>query len=199
MTCNTSAVGLLLQGLARFIDQPSILHRNDRLRSEILQQRDLLVRERAHLLPIDDEVTEKRIFFAQRHREQGAAAAQLDEIAADRVARPVGLVLCDICDMDDRLAAQQTAMRVVRTDRMRSSSQELRKRRRCAADRGRMDLLAIIDPKSPESGAAQLQRFVQHRVENGSEVARGAVDDLQYLGGRGLLLQGFVTLGGAFS
>ena len=42
--------GLLLQRLARLGDQPRILHRDHRLRGEILQQRDLLVGERPDLL-----------------------------------------------------------------------------------------------------------------------------------------------------
>ena len=45
--------GLLLQGFARLGDEPRILHRDDRLRREILQQRDLLVGERADLLAVD--------------------------------------------------------------------------------------------------------------------------------------------------
>src|SRR3981081_1177547 len=46
---------LLLQSLARLGDQPCILHRDDRLRREVLQQRDLLVGERSHFLAIDAE------------------------------------------------------------------------------------------------------------------------------------------------
>src|SRR5262249_43003242 len=44
--------GLLLQGLARLTQEPRVLHRNDRLRGEILQQCDLLVGERPHLFAI---------------------------------------------------------------------------------------------------------------------------------------------------
>ena len=50
-----------------------------------------------------------------------AAGAQLDVIATDRVASAVGLVLGDICNMDDRLATQQTSMRVIGSDCMRGS------------------------------------------------------------------------------
>ena len=54
MTCkHLGGRGLLLQRLARLGDQPRVLHRDDRLRREILQQRDLLVGERPHLLAID--------------------------------------------------------------------------------------------------------------------------------------------------
>ena len=35
----------------------------------------------------------------------------------------------------------------------------------------------------------------RQRVEHRGEIPRRAVDDLQYLGGRGLLLQGFARLG----
>jgi hypothetical protein len=47
---NLGGCGLLLQGLARLGDQPRVLHRDDRLGREVLQQRDLLVREGPHVL-----------------------------------------------------------------------------------------------------------------------------------------------------
>ena len=62
--------GLLLQRLARLGDQPRVLHRDHRLRREILQQRDLLVGERPHLLAIDGDSAEQRIVLAQRHDQQ---------------------------------------------------------------------------------------------------------------------------------
>jgi hypothetical protein len=51
-----------------------------------------------------------------RGEQVGSPAAQLDKVAADRVARAVGFLLGDICNMDDRLAPQQTSMRVIRAD-----------------------------------------------------------------------------------
>ena len=122
--------------------------------TEILDECDLLFGERADFLTIDHEVTKKGIVPAQRHREQSAASAQLDKTAADRVARPISLVLCNICNMDNRLAAQQTPMRIIWADRMRSSCQKLCKSRRYAAKCGRMHLRIIIGPKDPEIGSA---------------------------------------------
>ena len=56
MTCkHLGGRGLLLQRLARLGDQPRVLHRDDRLRGEVLQQRDLLVGERANFLAVDDD------------------------------------------------------------------------------------------------------------------------------------------------
>src|SRR5215472_11009554 len=86
-------------------------------------------------------------------------------------------------------------MRIVRADWMRGSRQKLLKRRWCAVDGGRMDPLAIIGPKGPESGSAQSQGLFEHRVEHRSEVAGRRIDDLQYLGRGGLLLQSFAGLG----
>ena len=53
MTCNTSAVAVCCSNASRVsVDQPRVLHRDDRLRREILQQRDLLVGERPHFLAV---------------------------------------------------------------------------------------------------------------------------------------------------
>ncbi len=54
MTCNTSAVAVCCsKRLARLGKQPRVLHRDHRLRREVLQQRDLLVGERPNLLAVD--------------------------------------------------------------------------------------------------------------------------------------------------
>ena len=45
--------GLPFQGLARLGQEPRVLHRDHRLRGEILQQRDLFVGERPHLQAVD--------------------------------------------------------------------------------------------------------------------------------------------------
>jgi hypothetical protein len=55
--------------------------------------------------------------------------------------------------------------------------------------------VAVDRPQHALNGVAQPDRLFQHRVEYRGEVAGRGVDDLQYLGGRGLLLEGFVTLG----
>ena len=54
MTCkHLGGRGLLLQSFARLGDQPRVLHRDDRLRREVLQQRDLLVGERPDFLAVE--------------------------------------------------------------------------------------------------------------------------------------------------
>ena len=46
--------------------------------------------------------------------------------------------------------------------------------------------------------AAQTQRLLQNRIEYREEVTGGAVDNLQYFGGRSLPLQPRISLGSAF-
>jgi len=49
--------------------------------------------------------------------------------------------------------------------------------------------LAIIDPERAESGTAETVRFIQYGLEHRREIAGRGIDDLQYLGGRSLLIQ----------
>jgi len=43
-----------VRALAQLAEQPRILHRDHRLRGEVLQQRDLLVGKRSNLRTVDD-------------------------------------------------------------------------------------------------------------------------------------------------
>ena len=52
--------GLLLQGLARLGQEPRVLHRDHRLRREVLQQRDLLFGKRPYFLASGDEICPSR-------------------------------------------------------------------------------------------------------------------------------------------
>jgi hypothetical protein len=54
----------LIGALMQFVDQPRVLHRNDRLRGEILQQRDLLVGEGVNLEASSVDHADQRAAFA---------------------------------------------------------------------------------------------------------------------------------------
>jgi len=55
-------------------------------------------------------------------------------------------------------------------------------------------VLPVIGAHESEAGLAQPRRLFEHRLEHRSEVARGAVNDLQHLGGGGLLSESLFTL-----
>ena len=61
--------------------------------------------------------------------------------------------------------------------------------------RGCKQHLALEKRQSSKRRPAQSVRLLENRVEYRSEIAGRRVDDLQNLGDRGLLLQGFACLG----
>ena len=63
------------------------------------------------------------------------------------------------------------------------------------AHRDRTEFLPVVCLKAAVGDAAQRHGFIQHRVENGVEITRRRVDDLQDLGGCGLLFECFAGLG----
>src|SRR5437763_16527455 len=50
--------GLPLERLARLRDQPRVVHRDDRLRRKVLNQRDLAIAEWSHLLAVHSDGAE---------------------------------------------------------------------------------------------------------------------------------------------
>src|SRR5262249_31533454 len=114
-------------------------------------------REGLHCLAINNKVSEERLVLAQRHSQQSAAAAFLDKVATDRIARLIGLVIRDVSNMHNRLAAQQTGMCVVLSDRLGRARQEFGMRLRHALERGGMKALTLIGPKDTEGCVAQAQ------------------------------------------
>src|ERR1700687_6146844 len=69
--------GLLLQGLLRLGDEARVLHRDDRLRREILQQRDLLVGEGPDFLAIDLDTSEQFLVFSQTDDQRAASSTEI--------------------------------------------------------------------------------------------------------------------------
>jgi hypothetical protein len=63
----------------QFAKQPRILHGDDRLRREVLKQRDLLVRERTDLFAIDGQHTDQHLVFTQSDNEVGSDAGDFDQ------------------------------------------------------------------------------------------------------------------------
>ena len=87
MTCNTSAVAVCCSSASRVsVDQPRVLHRDDRLRREVLQQRDLLVGERADFLSVNVIAPSSSVVFAQRHDRSVRAPPRSTSRPARRIA-----------------------------------------------------------------------------------------------------------------
>ena len=183
--------GLLLQCLARLGDQPRILHRDDRLRREILQQRDLLVGERPHFPAIDGMTPSS----ASSLRSGTISSVRTPPIA-DRAAGSSGFSvearrMTRRCGQRARRARLRRWMPVAVRTPCRVLVERLLARRASRRDENARRHRST----GRQSGIAEAVRLFQHRVEHRREVAGRGIDDLQYLGGRGLLLQCLARLG----
>ena len=187
--------GLLLQGLACLVNEPRVLHRDNCLCGEVLRQRDLLVSERADLLAVDRKGAEQVVALAQRHRQVGACAADINQKAAPQIARTIGLILARIGNVHHRLAAQEAFDRRPRIDARWANLPCPFIEARMAAGSCELNEFAVIGPKHPKSRFTQPHRLFEHRIEHRREITGRRIDDLQHLGGRGLSRQRFVALG----
>ena len=74
MTCkHLGGCGLLFQGLPRLGHQPRVLHRNDRLRGEVLQPRNLLVGKSPNFTAVNDNYPEYRVPLCVTERTASSA------------------------------------------------------------------------------------------------------------------------------
>src|SRR5215469_636220 len=76
---NLGGCGLQLQCLLCLVDEPRVLHRDNRLGCEVLQQGDLLIAERVHLQAISRDVAKKHTVLSQRREQRGTNIVKLDE------------------------------------------------------------------------------------------------------------------------
>src|SRR5262249_19588096 len=98
--------GLLLQRLALLGQQSRVLHRNDCLCREVLEQRNFLIREWPDLLAVGSQCSEQRtVLLTKRNRNIPARSAEFAHRAMPWFASAVGWRSCKILDMDDILAA----------------------------------------------------------------------------------------------
>src|SRR5262249_18775605 len=77
-----------------------VLHRDDRLCREVLQQCDLLVAERPDLTTVNDKDTEYRLILAQGHPECGTSTCVSDERNARGESRAIGFGIGHIGNVD---------------------------------------------------------------------------------------------------
>src|SRR5271169_1404211 len=101
-----------------------------------------------------------------------AGAAQVDNGAALRVAALIWLLGLQVDIVNDVLAGKQPARAGSRPVRRRVVCRGLRIWARYAAQRRRVELLAIKGPQPAERCLAQIHRLIEYRVENRREVAR---------------------------
>src|SRR5204863_441089 len=96
--------GLLLQRLARLGQEPRVLHRDDRLRREVLQQRDLFFTEWPYFLAIYSERTKQGLFATERDSKEGTPSGN-NCVPRAFVSGTVSFRIQGIGDMNERFAS----------------------------------------------------------------------------------------------
>ena len=182
---------LLLQRLARLGQKPRVFHSDDRLRGEVLHERDLLVGERLGFPTIGADGAEQRAVLVQWHHQQRAnGPAVHGGLECRKLA--VGLGLTDIGKVNEPFTARQLLQRSIAVGAQRK---RICGKVRYAVGRDPAILLAIENPQIAKRRFSDMHSLFEQRVEHWRKVAGRRIDDLQYLSGCGLLLQGLAGLG----
>src|SRR5262245_1173589 len=178
--------GLLLQRLAQLVEKARVLDRDDRLRREVRNQRDLLVGEGANFLTINGDGSNQLVTLEHRHHDISSNATKLDSDDCRWTA--FGITLCrrDVDDVDRLLSSNHLGQRA-RTDRATLAC--FRKRLEHIVRRDEAKPASLIEIEHAELGLAKPRRVRQDRIEDRPQFARRAADDLKDLGRRRLLLQ----------
>src|SRR5262249_39407539 len=132
---------------------------------------------------------EQHIVSAQRNAKQSANARKLGPALRYRVVgfRHIG-------DVRIPAALDQWPGRRIVGSRI-ALPQHLSERLRQPALCDRAEVFAVVEFQAAIDDTAKAVRLFKYRVEHGRKIAGRRIDDLQDLGGRGLLLQGLARLG----
>src|SRR5215472_15030864 len=183
--------GLLLQRLAQLVEQARVLDGDDRLLGEIANQLDLIVGERLRLLAVDKDGADKLVVLEHRHGNESSRAGDRRELgrgeARWHVEEP-GLRE-GICDVNGLLRPGKAAERAVWRWLPRPDVKFFGDRGRDAVHCNDAERGCVVQVQYAELGLADAHRVRQDRLKYWLQLARRVRDDLQHVGGRGLLLE----------
>ena len=158
-------------------------------------KRDLLVGERPHLLSEKRHEAKERCVFHKSHIECRARAAKVDQRAPVRLPSAVRLLLFHVEVMNNPFASKHPSRTCTRSVERRILASVFGICGWNATHGGCAEELAVIDVEMAERSLAETHSLFENCVKNRAKVAGRGIDDLQHLGGRGLLLQRLARLG----
>jgi hypothetical protein len=186
---------LLLQRLTLLGDQPRILHRDDRLSGEVLQQRDLLIVERPHFLAVNVNCPEHVAISRQRHVQRCTGPSEIDIGAPQRLATTVKIIVLQVERVDVGFSGHDACEQRILGVYDWMVAAPLGKRVRQAMGGNGVHLLALFHGQNAECRFAKSHCLVEQDVEHRLKLAGRAVDRLQNLGNRLLLFQRLALFG----
>src|SRR5262249_6727250 len=186
--------GLLLERFTQLIKQTRVFDSDDGLRSEVLDQLDLLVSEGTNFLPIDGYSTDHLVVLQHRYRDQSPGASKVDGGFAQIV--PIRWGRCYIGKSGNLLCPNQRAQARLWPRVEDSTAHKVnigsRGAMRCSDAEGIG--IPFAQPEKAEFGAANSYRILQHGVEDRLKLAGRGANNFQHFGGRDFALARLVKL-----
>ena len=186
--------GEIVRTLPQFPEQSCILDRDHRLLRKVAEQFDLLVRERTNFLAIDGHRADHLVIPQHGHDNNGACAANLDQVDSGSGTFDVGRTGSQVRDLSHVLGLDRRRQHASGRWAIRLITSHRGKRWIIIIARDRAYHAALEQHHRSELGAANVDCVLQHLVEHRGKIRRRRTDDLQDLGGRGLLLKGFLEI-----
>jgi hypothetical protein len=144
--------------LPQLVEQPRVLDGDHGLGGEILDQLDLLVGERAHLLTIDGDNTDELLLLQHRHSGYRADASDVSTRDHQWVAVEVASRFTHVGYLDRFPGLGDAAQRGVRSRTEQSSAPQLPQvgRRQRTVECSEAESISFAKPHCPVTGSAKL-------------------------------------------
>src|SRR5262245_44967219 len=180
--------GLWLERLPQLVKQPDVLDGDDGLRGEILDQICLLIVEGSDLLAIDSDRTNQVILLEHRHDQKRPSSGNLGNRLIGIFRSDVG----DVCDLPRLSDAVEDTSRATRRNRiaLAISGPSLG----CIVERNVSEYIAFVEQQVAEAGLTDANSVLKHSLEHWPQFTWRIADDLEHVGGGGLLLQRLAQL-----
>ena len=185
-------LGQIVSALAQLAEQARALDSDDGLSGEIRHQLDLLVTEWPNFLPIDRERANHLPIFQHRHSQECAKWAQFDTPLATGSPSRYPVSVRQIRDMNCLAGACGPSDREAWTGMKHDARLKLLAVcGRDAVGRRHKETTILGKPQHAEFGTTDMRGVLQDGLEYWLQFTRRTADDLEHVGGGGLLLERF--------
>ena len=184
----------MLERLLGLVEQAHVLDGNNCLVGESLDQVDLLLRERPHLLAINGQRANHHVCLQQRQPHSSAGSKKSDRAQTQGVALSIRVIIGDVRDLyclPDSEDATKTRLR----SGTNLPGEEFASRLIAQPLRGdALEFVAFTAEHDPPVRRTQTRGIAQDHLEDRRHIRRRARDNAQDLADGGLLVEGFLAL-----
>src|SRR4029077_17891030 len=156
----------------KFMEQSGVFNRDDGLRRKIRYQFNLLFGEGAHFLTVDGKDTNQLVLLEHWYVQQRAEATEFNGGHKNRLALYICRLRLDVDNMNCLLRLSDTTKGSTRARSLRASLPKLRKCRRHAEHRRRVQEAILVTKQDSKTRLANANCIRQHRLEYRLQFAR---------------------------